>query len=238
MFVSFNYDLVLDWAIQLCAHPALDLASVYGFEIDFYMVEDPPALPESHLSGGAFGPAQARALPAAGDAGGHIRILKPHGSLNWLVPRRSSAPARQREAVVLPLTEGREMRHCASTSTFQHVALPDQLPTAVEPAILPPTSAKATDRHFLLTVCELEEKAIRDSEEVFILGWSIPRTDRDQECLIRDSVAKRPRAFSNVTAVNYGAGVEYFERVREISGAGAASLHVFNAGFRDYVDRL
>jgi hypothetical protein len=36
----------------------------------------------------------------------------------------------------------------------------------------------------------------------------------------------------------YGAGVEYFERLRDIFGVGTASLHVFNAGFRDYVNRL
>lgn len=36
----------------------------------------------------------------------------------------------------------------------------------------------------------------------------------------------------------YGAGVEYFDRVRDIFGVGTASLHVFNAGFRDYVNRL
>lgn len=85
---------------------------------------------------------------------------------------------------------------------------------------------------------ELEEKAIREVDEVFVLGWSIPRTDRDQECLIRGSVAKRSRPFSSVTAVNYGAGVEYFDRVRDIFGVGRASLHVFNAGFRDYVNRF
>lgn len=152
-FVSFNYDLVLDRAMQRCVEPDVDLASLYGFQIDFYMVEDPPALPEDDLSGGAFRPAQAWRLPSQGHTGEHIRILKPHGSLNWLVRRRSPGEASdawvyESEPVVLPLTESGEIRYCASTSTFQHVALPDES-LIVEPAILTPTSAKAADRQFL-----------------------------------------------------------------------------------------
>jgi hypothetical protein len=238
-FVSFNYDLVLDRAIQASVRPAVDLASLYGFQIDFYIVEDPP----DDRGGPWYRPAQALPWGFQGHAGERIRILKPHGSLNWLVRRArpgeaSVAPAHQRERVVLPLTESGEIRYCASTSRRQEVELPDRSAMGVEPAILTPTSAKAADRQFFVRVRELEEKAIREAEEVFVLGWSIPRTDRDQECLIRGSVAERPRPFSSVTAVNYGAGVEYFERVRDVFGAGTASLHVFNAGFRDYVKRL
>src|SRR5262245_9415964 len=97
--------------------------------------------------------------------------------------------------------------------TFQRIKAPDEVPAAYEPVILTPRYAKKPDRQFLLDIREKEEQAIQSADEVYILGWSIPRTDKDQECLIRNNVSKRANPFQQVSVVNLLGGIEYFRRV-------------------------
>jgi hypothetical protein len=70
-FVSFNYDLLLDRAIQKCASD-WNVQRGYGFQIEYSV--DPDSRTTASL------------LPST--SGAKISILKPHGSLNWLVPER------------------------------------------------------------------------------------------------------------------------------------------------------
>ena len=109
------------------------------------------------------------------------------------------------------------------------------MPFLVEPVILTPRGAKKPARQFLARVREQEEEAIGSADEVYILGWSVPRTDGDQECLIRSTVAKRVRPFKQVTVVNLHAGVEYFRRVKDIFWTESQILRVFNSGFEEFV---
>jgi hypothetical protein len=64
-----------------------------------------------------------------------------------------------------------------------------------------------------------------------LIGWHVEWA-RLAHFLQRQLALPGPNTFV------YGEGVECFERVRDIFGVGTASLHVFNAGFRDYVNRL
>jgi hypothetical protein len=228
-FISFNYDLVLDHAIEQCTG-GLDLPEVYGFRPVGGIVSDP--------TGSPFG-AQITALRDRPSSNSDISILKPHGSLNWWARAfQTGTPSDEiwRDAtVVIPITEAGCVRYVLSTDTHQWVQNPGELGFLVEPVILTPRSAKKPEREFLAKIREQEEEAICSAEEVFILGWSIPRTDIDQECLIRNAVSKRAAPFRRVTVVNRDAGVDYFKRVKDIFEVGGQSLlRICNSGFEEF----
>jgi len=137
--------------------------------------------------------------------------------------------------VVIPITESGGIRYVLSTDTQQWVRNPDEWGFLVEPVLLTPRSAKKPEREFLANIRLQEEEAICSAEEVFILGWSIPRTDVDQECLIRNAVSKRAAPFRRVTIVNLNAGVDYFKRVTDIFGVrDQNSLRICNSGFDEF----
>jgi hypothetical protein len=242
-FVSFNYDLALDRGIQLAIEGDLDFRKLYGFPIVWQVTGDPPPSMDDVSDGGAFGGGlQATTIPVR-DMPGELLVLKPHGSLNWLTPTRDPYPEpqgddlRQGRSVILPLDAGGALRYLPTTNLPPWVQLPSQEPiTGVEPVLLTPRTAKRPDRPFLRVVREREEAAILEADEVFILGWSIPRTDTDQECLIRYMVGKRPQPFQRVTAINYSADADYYLRVAEIFGVDRNAVRTFNAGFREFVE--
>lgn len=94
-----------------------------------------------------------------------------------------------------------------------------------------PRGARKPDRQFLRDIWEREEAAILAADEVYVLGWSIPRTDTEQECLIRHCVGKRSRPFQQVTVVNLSAGVDYYSRVQGIFGVERKAVRTHNTGF-------
>jgi hypothetical protein len=228
-FVTFNYDLVLEHAIERCSG-RLDLLGIYGFRPIGGVVSDP--------TGNPLG-AQITALHVQPPSKVDAFILKPHGSLNWWAKSpQTGTPADEvwRDAtVVIPVTESGGVRYVLSTDTQHWVHNPDDWGFLVEPVILTPRSSKKPEREFLANVRLQEEEAIRSAEEVFILGWSIPRTDVDQECLIRKAVSKRAAPFRRVTVVNRNAGVEYFKRVKDIFGVADQNLlQICNSGFEEF----
>ncbi len=228
-FVSFNYDLVLDHAIERC-RGRLDLLDIYGFRPIGGIVSDPTGNPPG---------ARITALRQQQASELDTFILKPHGSLNWWAKGfQTGTPADEvwRDAtVVIPITESGGVRYVLSTHTQQWVHLPDELGFLVEPVILTPRSVKKPEREFLANIRLHEEQAICSAEEVFILGWSIPRTDVDQEDLIRNAVSKRATPFRRVTVVNRNAGVEYFKRVKDIFAVADPNLlRICNSGFEQF----
>ena len=104
--------------------------------------------------------------------------------------------------------------------------------------IVPPTSAKRARYGFLREVRKKEAIAIAEADEVYVLGWSMPETDKDQECLIRSAVAERSERIQRVTIVNRGAPPEYFRRVAQAFDAEIGRLQVFNAGFAEFAAGL
>ncbi|MBI2211015.1 MAG: hypothetical protein HYU47_10550, partial [Deltaproteobacteria bacterium] len=82
VFVSFNYDLILDRAIQQLSAGQWDVCVDYGFKIPYCTYSDPP----DAVGGGVLPTVDACELCPSGFSSGRLKILKPHGSVNWLVP--------------------------------------------------------------------------------------------------------------------------------------------------------
>jgi hypothetical protein len=237
-FISFNYDLVLERGIQLAAQGDVDLTRMYGFPISLQVRSDPPPSMDE-AGGGAFSGIPVVSLPSRVTAL-DISVLKPHGSLNWFGPIKGHYDEvaiddlRQGRSVILPLDDKGALRYLPTTNLPPWVQLPDELPINVEPVIVTPRGAKKAVRPFLQRTRELEEVAIFDAEEVYLLGWSVPRTDADQECMIRTTVGRRSKPFPRVTVVNFAAGAEYYARVQDIFGVERSAVRTYNAGFRDF----
>jgi len=243
-FVSFNYDLVLERGIQLVAG-GIDVSRIYGFPIKWRATEYPPS---------ATGLRNEALVSPVDSPGGDSRliVLKPHGSLNWLVPMDGNLYAsasddwRQGRSVIVSLAENGELQY----PPYQYfgkgdifgcvqVCLPRELSPTIgatveaEPMILPPRCSKSPDRQFLREVRRRQEAAIQGAEEVYVLGWSIPKTDIDQECVIRSMVRKRAKPFRRVTAVNFQADFDYYVRVQDVFGVGRSALRTYNGGFNE-----
>lgn len=212
---------------------------MYGFPINMQITSDPPPSMDE-LGGGAFSGIPIVTLPARATAL-EVSVLKPHGSLNWLGPIKGqydeagTDELRQGKSVVLPLESNGALRYLPTTNLPPWVQLPDDLPINVEPVIVTPRGAKKADRLFLRETRDKEEAAVLDAEEVYLLGWSVPRTDADQECMIRTMVSKRAKPFRQVTVVNFSAGADYYARVQEIFGVERSVVRTYNAGFRNFV---
>jgi hypothetical protein len=217
------------------------VAKDYGFKIGFFTTDLPDSreresehfntLPLSHLS----------------QSPGRVTILKPNGSLNWLVPlerpyhqaRHGLAFEENHPVVIVPLEEesGR-LRYWSSTANFQKAYFPQMnpLPKDVLQCILPPLSEKHTSIDFLKSIREQESLAIKNADLVYILGWSMPQSDSDQTDLITQAVATRTKPFEQIIAINFGAGPDYFLRIQEMFGIGSEGLKICNSGFVDFVN--
>lgn len=241
-FVSFNYDLVLERGIQLVVG-GIDVSRIYGFAIKWRATEDSPSTA-----------GRRNELPVCplDSPGGDSRliVLKPHGSLNWLVPMDGHFDAsarddwRQGRSVIVSLAENGELQYPPYQSLGNgdlfgcvQVRLPRELSPTIgatmeaEPMILTPRCSKSPDRQFLHALRARQEAAIQEADEVYVLGWSIPRTDLDQECVIRSMVRKRAKPFQRVTAVNFHADFDYYARVQDLFGVGRSALRTHNGGF-------
>jgi hypothetical protein len=222
-FVSFNYDLILDHAIQATAGDEWTPFTGYGFSIRRYL---------------EWGKASVAELPAWFEPppGDRIRILKPHGSLNWLVAQARSGQTGdigyllEDGPVCVPLAEHGEV-------TYSDIIEPKAVfPTILAVCIIPPTDpAKRVTLGIIRRTRWTEGKAIEEADEVYILGWSMPRSDEDQRVLIAQAIAQRNRPVSQVTIVNKDAGEEYFEEVRQLFGSANVAKH--NNGFLEFVGK-
>jgi hypothetical protein len=84
-------------------------------------------------------------------------------------------------------------------------------------------------------VRDAEASALRNADEVFVIGWSMPVTDQDQICMIRSCVADRDEPLNSVTVINRVERPDHFERIAGTVGVPRSALRVFNSGFSHYV---
>jgi hypothetical protein len=136
VFVSFNYDLALDRAVECAADGLWQPRNGYGVEFPFYTVGDPTSESPNDA-------AVARPCVELPKGSTRFRILKPHGSLNWLGPaRRASVAAVEPTKMFLPLDADLKIRYWSNSKTFNYISRRDDLPRDVEILIAPPSPQK------------------------------------------------------------------------------------------------
>jgi hypothetical protein len=70
------------------------------------------------------------------------------------------------------------------------------------------------------------------AEEIFVLGYSFPKTDRDQLELVRTAIEKRKAPIRRATVVNFKAPKEYFDEIDALLKP--CEMRCFNDGFADF----
>jgi hypothetical protein len=70
------------------------------------------------------------------------------------------------------------------------------------------------------------------AEEIFVLGYSFPRTDRDQLELVRTAIKERKAPIRRATVVNFKAPKEYFDETEALLKP--REMRCFNGGFVDF----
>jgi hypothetical protein len=228
-FVNFDYDLLLDRSVQLLA-PEFQFRWLpkdgYGFAASGTVdsegkVTSFPAAPEEtdlvkHLRRHAD-PALMR--------GSDIMMLKPHGSLNWWVPFSGNfefddalpAMAQDDESVCYVRKFDR-LQDSANWGIF----------------VIPPEPNKSSSFSFIRQTLCLEQEAVQQADEIYVLGWSAPPTDKNQLDLIQHAV-ERPHSLKSLTVVNYGAPRSCFDLMGDAFGVNRAKVRKFNSGFREFV---
>ena len=221
VFVSFNYDLVLDKGLELASDGMWQPRNGYGFEFPFYAIVDPA----SEHPGDAVAERPSLQLPLGGD---RFRLIKPHGSLNWLASQGRSG-AVEPEEMLIPLTSDLKIRHWPSTQTFNYTQRPGEWPRTRKILIAPPSPRKP---EILRRATSDEFDALTAADEIFVLGYSFPKTDRDQMDLVQRAMNKRKAPISRATVVNFKAPQEYFAEIEDL--VKPREMRCFNAGFVDF----
>ncbi len=213
VFISFNYDLVLDKCIESASDGRWQPRNGYGFEIPFYTTDDVQGRSSQDLRMGT----------------GQIKLIKPHGSLNWLVPQDNLGAVDPAE-MLLPLTPDAKIRYWPTRQTFNYTSRPGEMPCDMKILIAPPSPRKPK---VLSRAASDGFEALIVADDVFVLGYSLPKTDRDQIDLVRNAISQRSLPVSSVTVVNFGEEEEYFDEVEGLFKP--HTLRRFNRGFADFV---
>jgi hypothetical protein len=213
-FLDFNYDLLLEHEVRNVSGQQFDLPwdplCGYGFETeeagDNFRVFDSDVQRE------------ALTLRMEPD----IEILKPHGSLNWVLPFTGNYLFQDRVPTIY--LQGGQLAYSNEYDIGFQQAL----------FIIAPTAQKYSAFKFVKRIIEREQQAINEAAEIYVIGWSMPASDTNQINLIHDAVRRNNPA--QVTVVNYGANVDYFLRVAKLFAVEPKEIRGFNAGFVDFSD--
>jgi hypothetical protein len=215
VFVSFNYDLALDRAIELASDRDWQPQGGYGLDFQFYIVDNSTACTAERSRSSQ-----------------RIQILKPHGSLNWL--RRKGTAG----TMVVPLNANMELRYWPIANEFHPISFESQPGSYdfgspnVEIAIAPPSRAKPP---VMPQIRGAEMEAVGKADEVLVIGYSLPKTDLDQWNLISEAVGARRTAISKLTIISYNSCPEYFQRIEGLFGSELTCK--FNDGFAKFSER-
>ena len=82
---------------------------------------------------------------------------------------------------------------------------------------------------------DAEIDAVTKADEVFVIGYSMPRTDGDQWKLIDDAVRARGVAIPKLTIINYKSRPKYFQHIWSLFRP--QCVCTFNDGFAEFSAR-
>jgi hypothetical protein len=150
VIVSLNYDLIVDNAQKTV------LTRRHGYDSELALDYGIPVRTVYHLDGFA----------KREHAGTGQKLLKPHGSLNWLYcPLCQQIDVFEGEKAV-----GRIFRETDEAKC-------DQCQVRYDPIIITPTFLKSYRNGFVTQIWQSTEAALRDAHEIVFIGYSLPEAD-------------------------------------------------------------
>jgi len=173
-----------------------------------------------------------------------LTLLKPHGSLNWILGFEDSYEFLN-AIPVLCLNENHSIVYY-DRFTCDELQLKDEIGwdlsqenvwTGAGLFLIPPADAKTSGLDFVKSIRAQEEEAYLTADEVYVIGWSMPPTDGTQVELISKCMEKRKHPVNQVNVVNYKADAGYYDRVAQVFGLERGKLFVSDSGFCEYAER-
>lgn len=234
--ISFNYDLSLDTVLKESGlwHPAT------GYGVPFVEYLDPVELEAKRVEEESGRPALLEQRRFAATPPSSWLLLKPHGSLNWVWSYHKFGP---RGLSVIASADG-AVTYAGDTHVPGSVYAGPMSGVPFAIAIAPPGEKnlfdqKTNDRGDKRgeEFAHLQHLAIRNADEVYVIGWSMPPTDAYHSALIRVCCEERRRPVDRLVVINSQAPVEYFERIQEAFGE-PKTLEAHNDGFAQYLGSI
>ncbi|MBU1043348.1 MAG: SIR2 family protein [Candidatus Omnitrophica bacterium] len=207
IIISTNYDIVLDNAL-------LEISNTnYGFRVR------KPIFPVSYSDGTL----RAGHSPLISINQGKIKLLKIHGSLNWLYcPRCNEVDVTLAEKGISYL--GKEYRLlCSNTNCTSEY----------EPLIVTPTRFKMYENRILREIWAMARELISKAEEIVFIGYSLPEADTELKCLLLyglNEAVQKPK----ITFVDQPEGSKDIESYKKLFG----TVQYLPVGFVEYVNRM
>lgn len=167
-FISLNYDILIDNAITLRVD-AVDLD--YGIDLMNYKFEHAWYPPDVSRS---------------------IKLLKIHGSLNWLYcPICKKVEITPKEKGVTQLLDRNNSRKRCRLCDGRY-----------SPILIPPTYFKVMSNPYLIQIWNHAEDLLRECEEIVFCGYSMPDADIHVKYLIKRGLVNRGIAQPRIVIVN------------------------------------
>jgi hypothetical protein len=244
-FISFNYDLILDLCIQAQRELPWNIKTGYGFTVDRFITPEGALehMKQFEKGVGAFRMLSTNKLECEiqNDAP-PVMILKPHGSLNWLLGFRENYHFID-VMPILCLNADHSITHYNRFSC-ENIQLKDDIGWALSEEsvwsnaglyFIPPTDCKSSDLQFLKGIREQERQAYLSADEVYVIGWSMPMTDRDQMEFVHRCIEERAKRLDRVVAINYRACAGYYDDIARVFGIPSSEVVIHDSGFCEYV---
>lgn len=133
-----------------------------------------------------------------------VNVLKPHGSINWLVPKKDRG-----DDVVVDYHAGPADGRCAGNwQTSEEICHPKDNSRQLMPFVVPPRETgkrcfNAEEDQALRHVRNYLKDLLSEVEMCFIIGWSAPETDKNDIIPILRDGLKRCKS---VYVLNYSDG--------------------------------
>jgi hypothetical protein len=227
-FISFNYDLLLEHVLEEVGSDCWAASTGYGQQFAEYVEAEEANRHIEHFAqlgtGGAVGTLEPR--PVRKTSSPRVKVLKPHGSLNWLCRFEGNynfvgAPTH------LSLSDDERVAYL-SGSHVELLERPDAMPWPNVGVLISPPTRKVPMPHLL----EQEREALMDADDVFVVGWSAPTTDENQLHLIREAVSHRSKPLRRLTIIDKNPASDQIRRLRQAFSASVVELWPF--GFETY----
>ena len=157
---------------------------------------------------------------------GTIKLLKIHGSLNWLYcPKCDEIDItleRKGAAEYLNLNKEYELLCINSYCTSQY-----------EPLIVAPTKFKIYENRLLSNIWEISRECISKADEIVFIGYSLPEADTEIRCLILNGINMASKK-SRISFVDRPSGSDAIINYRRLFG----EVTYLPIGFTEYVENM
>lgn len=155
---------------------------------------------------------------------GSVKLLKLHGSLNWLYCPKCD------EIDITPYKKGVAEY---LNKEYEVKCLNPYCTSYYEPLIVTPTKFKIYENRLLNEIWELSRECISRSDEIIFIGYSLPEADTEIRCMILNGInmaEKKPI----ITFVDIAGGSDYVNNYKRMFG----EVNYKDIGFISYIEEM